>query len=382
MTDIDPCEVSLLTPAGRGAVATVLVDGPRAADAVGQFLMLHSGETLDRTPVGRIVVGVWRYGNDKAAEEVVACRRSPQRMEIHCHGGRAAAAAMIESLCDAGCRQIPWQDVVRRDETDPLAAEARILLARARTERAAGILLDQYDGALREAIEQVIDRLKSDDRTTAHELLRELLQYADLGLHLVEPWRVVLVGKANVGKSSLINALVGYRRAIVFPTPGTTRDVVTATTAIDGLAVELADTAGLSQSGDDVERLGVEKARRQAAAADLVLGVFDASGPWTDQDDAMHQEMPDAVIVHHKCDLVESIGPDRPAGLATSAVTCEGLDRLLETVGRRLAPVSPPSGAAVPFLPELVQTLREAEAFCYSDSSGRMCPSLSRFVAR
>ena len=105
----------------------------------------------------------------------------------------------------------------------------------------------------------------------------EMLQFRDLGLHLTTPWRVVLAGAPNVGKSSLMNAIAGYQRAIVSPTPGTTRDVVTVTTAIDGWPVQLADTAGLRETQDELESAGVALADAAIGEADLVIVVSDAS---------------------------------------------------------------------------------------------------------
>ena len=179
-----------------------------------------------------------------------------------------------------------------------------------------------------------------------------------LGRHLVEPWQIVVAGRPNVGKSSLINALVGYGRSIVHDTAGTTRDVVTARTAIDGWPVLLADTAGLGAGGDALERAGIELAHQQLARADLVLLVFDLSVPWSEADQALLDGLPGALPIHNKSDAALAAGAGRPAGLTLSALGGQGLDALLGQIGHALVPHPPPPGAAVPFAADQVEALR------------------------
>src|SRR5262249_42285045 len=140
----------------------------------------------------------------------------------------------------------------------------------------------------------------------AEELIGQLLNRAPLGAHLTQPWRVVIAGPPNVGKSSLINAILGYERAIVFDQPGTTRDVVTAATALDGWPVELADTAGLPAGVDPLDRAGIERETAQADEADCLLLVFDASQPWTHEHELLIERWPSAIVVHNKHDLVDA----------------------------------------------------------------------------
>jgi tRNA modification GTPase len=165
-----------------------------------------------------------------------------------------------------------------------------------------------------------------------------------------------------VGKSSLINALLGYGRSIVHPTAGTTRDVVTARTAVDGWPVLLADTAGLGAGGDALERAGIDLARGQLVQADLVLLVFDMSVPWSADDEGLLAAWPGALVVHNKSDAAiapVASEPARPAGLAVSALARQGLDVLVRQMADRLVPHPPPPGAAVPFTPQQVETLQQ-----------------------
>src|SRR6185295_10091722 len=172
-----------------------------------------------------------------------------------------------------------------------------------------------------------------------------------------EPWRVVLAGRPNVGKSSLINALVGYNRSIVYDMPGTTRDVVTAITAIDGWPVELSDTAGLRAGSDSLEQAGVQLAREQLTRADLVVLVFDMSQAWPAADDSLISELPSALVVHNKCVLPPATEHARPPGILTSAVAGTGLADLERAIARRLVADPPVQGEAVVFAENQIAVL-------------------------
>lgn len=354
-------QVAVLTPKGRGAVAVIAVAGPSASSAVGHYFLAANGRALVEQAIGRIVFGRWGQVD---GEEVVICRRTVDVVEVHCHGGVVASAAIVDDLRESGCRLIEWSDYLADVEADPISVAARRALADVTTERTAAILLDQYRGATRAAIAE-IERLAGSsevhDRCRAQQLTEELLARASLGRHLTAPWRVVIAGQPNVGKSSLINALLGYERAIVVDTPGTTRDVVTALTAFDGWPVELADTAGLRATSDLVEAAGVERARVQIADADLILLVFDVSASWSSADEALVECFPAALVVHNKIDLAEASG-SRPAGLRVSATTWQGLAELERAIVTQLVPDPPRPGDAVPFARDQVETLQALQA--------------------
>ena len=338
-----------LTPPGRGAVATVLVEGTGAREAVEANFHPQNPQkcTTDRPRLGRFP--------SEAGEEVVVRCRSDRSVALHCHGGEAAVARILDVLVHQGCRAVAWRDWIRDTHDDPIAADARIALAEARTERTAAILLDQYQGALRRALDAIEQAIKNEETPSARQQIATLLARVDLGLHLCRPWRVVLAGRTNVGKSSLINALVGYDRAIVHHTAGTTRDVVTAQTAVDGWPIELSDTAGwnhsgceLERSGGELEQAGVELAQKRLAEADLAILVFDATQPWSEIDRALMHSAASAMVVHNKSDLSLS-GARRAAGLTVSTLTGEGIGELVRGIADRLVPDPPPPGSAVPF---------------------------------
>jgi tRNA modification GTPase len=364
MADRLPHVIQLTSP-GRGALATLRVEGPGALEIVTVHFLSRSDHADQRRPMlrigarsvpdgarplgsfapDRLVVG--RFGGSQG-EEVVLRRAAEEAVEIHCHGGPAAIARIEQLLVQSGCRPLGWQQWVARQESDPTVAAARIALAEARTVRTAAILLDQYRGALGRAFHEIQAALARGQTAAARQRLAALRAAAPVGRHLIRPWQVVVAGPPNVGKSSLVNALAGYPRAIVHRAPGTTRDAVTAETILDGWPVELCDTAGLRDAGDAVERAGIELAGRRMAQADLILLVFDRNRPWSATDEAVRGARPGAFLVHNKSDLPPADGP-RPSGLAVSAAQREGIDTLSKVIAARRVPQPPLPGEAVPF---------------------------------
>lgn len=377
MMKVSRTHAIVLTPPGRGAVATVLVAGEQAVEIVGGLFRPASGRPLADFASGRIVFGRW---GEAPGEELVVCRRTDDQVEIHCHGGNAAVRAIVDALIAAGCQATRWQDWKRRQAVSRVQADALEDLARATTLRTAAILLDQYHGALDreiEAISTFIASAKPANQAAALQRLSSLFERARMGLHLVEPFQVVLAGRPNAGKSSLVNALLGYKRSIVHDRPGTTRDVVTAGTAFDGLPVELADTAGLRCGGDPLEAAGIALAEQRLAAAELRILVFDASQPCSDDDRQLLERWPDALVVHSKCDLVRAVPAS--SGVITSAVTGHGIEELAKLIARRLVPEPPEPGAAVPFRAWQVETLRQAADACARGDFAAVSELLAKF---
>lgn len=353
----------LMTPAGRGAIATILVRGPRALDVVAGLLHASGPAALDAGAMladrDRPRLRRWL---DRDGEEVIVCTIDETGVEIHCHGGAVAAEAIACSLVAAGCQRADWFDPDLLGEADGLRAAALQLLCRAPTERTASILLDQYSGALRKTIEAACASLQAGRLEQGAAIVDRLLQTAAVGLHLVEPFRVVLVGPPNVGKSSLANALLGYQRAIVHHQPGTTRDALTATTAIDGWPVELIDTAGLRDAGDELEQAGIERARQQAAAADLLLSIIDRSTGEGVAADELDRPAASILVVHNKSDLPPAANSsDATPDCLTSAATGQGIAELAAAIAGRLVLSPPEPGEAVLFTPAQVERVNEAQ---------------------
>ncbi|MBX7165307.1 MAG: 50S ribosome-binding GTPase [Pirellulales bacterium] len=341
---------ALLTPAARGALATVAIAGPAAVRLVRGQTRTMGGAPCPTLELGRIFYVRWTLAAPHVpgalAEEVVVSQISRDRVEVHCHGGPVVARAILQSLVEGGARAIDWQAWVARDARDRIAAEALLALAACRTARTAAILLDQYHGALAREIEQVVAAIEGGDCRAAQAQVAELLARAAFGRRLVDGWRVVLAGPPNAGKSSLLNALVGFDRAIVFDQPGTTRDAVTAHIAWDGWPIELVDTAGLRSTSDPIEAAGVARAADELARADLVVWLWDSTAGSPPPAPAVSVPL---LTVANKIDLLSG-NQIVPAGtLAVSAQTGQGLDRLGRALVERLVGASPYERAGIPF---------------------------------
>ena len=217
--------------------------------------------------------------------------------------------------------------------------------------------------------EQFIAGLSQRPPGEAIEAINLALNWSEFGHHLVVPWQVVLCGRPNVGKSSLMNALAGFTRSIVSEQAGTTRDRVTLETAIDGWPVRITDTAGVRETSDPIEQLGVQQTLIAIAEADLTVIVLDASEPLLAEDfQLLGLATRRRIVVAHKSDLPVAefvrILPDAADAtipenrIRVSSVTGQGVDSLLRAIGKALVPELPPAGQAIPVSRDQEQRLR------------------------
>jgi tRNA modification GTPase len=305
----------------------------------------------DGSPVDRGLVTFFPAPGSYTGDDLV---------EISCHGGLLIPAQVLAALQAAGARVANPGEFTRRavlnGKLDLVQAEAVIDLIDARSRAQGRGALRQLEGGLSHRLDALrvelvellallsydIDFPEEDSGPVARETLRAgldrvrtrvsaLIATAPLGERLREGALVVLAGRPNAGKSSLFNALLGTDRALVTEIPGTTRDTIEASVDIDGWPLRLADTAGLRESDDRIERLGIEVSRRYLDASDLVLLCAEAGRDLAAEEQSVLDRYP-TVLVRTKADLASAAAGE----LGVSAVTGVGLDRLRTTLVERL----------------------------------------------
>ena len=358
--------VAIATPPGRGGIGVVRLSGADA-EAIAQQLLTHNGPlearraTLTKVRLDPDATGIQTTTPSHAQpidQVVVTLFPGPHSytggdvVEVSAHGSPVILRAIIEAAIDRGARLAePGEFTLRaflNGRIDLMQAEAVADLIDAVTPLQARAAFDQLEGTVTAAIAGIDAAL--------FDLIARLeasVDFPDEGYHFVEPGalgraiddlaartaslvagarrgrlireglQIAIVGRPNVGKSSLFNALAGAARAIVTDVPGTTRDLVTEIVDLDGLRVTLVDTAGLRETSERVESEGVERARRAAAVADLVLVVVDEDAP--ELVGAKH------LVVQNKADLGRP-----PRGVRVSATTGAGLDDLRRAIAAAL----------------------------------------------
>ncbi|HEX3580335.1 MAG TPA: tRNA uridine-5-carboxymethylaminomethyl(34) synthesis GTPase MnmE [Thermoanaerobaculia bacterium] len=301
--------VAPATPVGRSALAIVRIDGPESAAIL--TALMRAG-----APEARVATFTSLYAGDERVDECIAIRYAAPHsftgndlVELTLHGNPLLVERVLEAARALGARSAEPGEFTERavlnGKLDLVQAESIADLINARTSLQAKLSLSNLDGTLsrtassiRESLLNVISRLEAalDFSDEGYEFItrdeaRSRMQEAIAACaSLAETYRrgrattrglsLVILGAPNAGKSTLLNRLVGSERAIVTPIPGTTRDIVRETIEIGGLPVTIADTAGLRENADVVEEIGIERARRAAEDADVVLYLIDATrGP-------------------------------------------------------------------------------------------------------
>ena len=358
------------------AIGIVRVSGQGCFACCDRVFRAFNGSPFSQQTPRNMVFGEMLDAQGRVIDQGLAVRFPGPRSytgedsaEFHCHGSPVVLRELLGALFAAGARQAKAGEFTRRaflnGRLDLTQAEAVIDLIDAETASAARNAAAQLDGGLRRVLEPIQDALldvtsrfyavvdypdediedirpeqvaQALDSSAA--ALDRLLATCQRGKVLKSGVRTAIVGRPNAGKSSLLNALAGFDRAIVTDIPGTTRDTVEESVLCGGVLLRLTDTAGIRDTEDTVEQLGVERSRKALEAADLVLAVVDGSVPPTEEDLEVLRlaaKAPRWIAVFSKCDLwdtkARSVGVIGQVGtpaasVSLSAVTGQGLDRL------------------------------------------------------
>lgn len=305
-------------------------------------------------------------GESISGEAVILCRTGLDSYELHCHGGAAAANIVVQCLEACGFKQDRRLGFGNSGIDSAVETAALQDLQRAVSVETAAILMDQYRGALTTAIHGAIHSIKHNDTSGAQLRLREIVRWTDLGCHLIKPWKIVLAGPPNAGKSSLLNAILGYKRAIVHEQAGTTRDLLVEHTSLGGWPVLMIDSAGVRDTQDRIEGAGIEASFDAVRSADCLLLLVSPDHGWQPEHDTILGVFRGerVLIVETKADvgIVDSLRAGYPR-LATSVSDPGSIAKLLGTVEKLLVPEIPAIGTPIPFRPEQVESFDLAMRF-------------------
>lgn len=363
---------SIATAVGAGGIAVIRISGPEARSVLSRVFAPHVPQKMSSR---MLTYGYVMENGQKVDECMAVWMRAPHTYttedvaEIQCHGGQVTAQRVLDVVLRSGARLAEPGEFTKRaffgGRIDLTQAEGVMDLISARTERAARAGLQQMGGYLSERIhalqselldtiayiEAYLDYPDEDiEPLTAEKAaqqaravqkeLESALKNARAGRMLSGGVRIVLAGSPNTGKSSLLNGLLREQRAIVTATAGTTRDVLREELNLNGLPVQLTDTAGLREASDEVERIGIDRAREELRGADVVLLVIDRSRPLGEEEKALlGQPGAPLVVTLNKSDLdavttdaeVHKLSPQAKI-VDTCAKTGEGVETLRQTL--------------------------------------------------
>ncbi len=367
----------IATPLGEGGISIIRVSGSDSLKIINKiFKGKNSSDILDmksytmrygyicnidsKVEIDEVIISYMKGPRSFTAEDVV---------EVNCHGGVVSTGRVLEEIIKAGARIAEPGEFTKRaflnGRIDLSLAEAVMDIIRAKTDLSMKSAVMQSNGALSKEIgklreymlntlaliEYSVDFTEDDEEpdetipirvqeqlTVAIEDMKKLLEGANEGRIIRDGLKLAIIGKPNVGKSSLLNCLLKEKRAIVTDIPGTTRDIIEEFISLDGIPVKITDTAGIRETEDEVEKIGVEKSREKIDEADLVVLMLDSSRPLEDEDREIIENVKDKkyVVLMNKNDLEKKISDEDIKELKNiiyiSAKTGFGIDELKEKV--------------------------------------------------
>ena len=370
---------AISTPLGEGAIAIVRLSGEQAIEIAEKIFRSPNGKSLASQASHTIHYGhLVDPRNGEVVEEVMlSLMKGPKTftredvVEINCHGGLVSVNRVLQLVLINGARLAEPGEFTKRaflnGRIDLSQAEAVMDLIRAKTDKAMNVALGQMEGrlskliqslrqALLETLAQVevnIDYPEYDDveemtlplmiekGNWVRDEIEKLLVTSSQGKILREGLSTAIIGRPNVGKSSLLNSLIHENKAIVTDIAGTTRDIIEEYVNVRGVPLKLVDTAGIRETEDIVERIGVEKSRQVLKEADLLLLVLNNSEPLTDEDRRLFETVKgmDYIVIINKTDLPTQLDHEEVKKLAgekrlvtTSLLKDEGVDELEEAI--------------------------------------------------
>ncbi|NUO08716.1 MAG: 50S ribosome-binding GTPase [Candidatus Brocadia sp.] len=335
MTNKQKTIASITTPLGEGGIGKIIVSGPDALSIVNKMFQGKGIADLRETISQKLYYGYVHDKGERIDEVILHVVRQEDSftgedvVEVNCHGGIRVLMSVYECLQSAGAVGVDWGSLLSQsfenDKIDFIQKEALLAVVQARTKLAVKVLLDQYAGALSEAIRrglEIIEEIRqpfskeefchknvvilphpnpppsrggrgrngllhsmSASVSALSDLIAGLLETAPFGMALTTPRVLVILGKPNVGKSTIINAILGEDQMIVHHEPGTTRDYASEFISIDGIPFELVDTAGMRNTSDKLEAMSIEMTQEQLRRADKVMVVFDSSRDFDQEDE-------------------------------------------------------------------------------------------------
>lgn len=401
---------AIATPPGEGSIAVIRMSGGDA-ERIAARIFFRNRDEKSKLQSHRLYHGTLRDPRSaRAVDEVLlVIMRQPRSytgedvVEIHCHGGAFIARRVLQLVLSEGARQAEPGEFTKRaflnGRLDLSQAEAVLDLIRARTDRSAALALDQATGNLSHWVEELRSELlnllvqveaaidfpdEEIELLKRQELTQEVAGLTDKISCISDTYewarlfsegaKVCIVGRPNVGKSSLLNALLGQERVIVTPVAGTTRDVIEESINLDGLPVVLWDTAGIHQTTDEIERIGVHLARDYLEKADARIVVIDGSLPLSAEDSELVAATREAkaLIAINKSDLPESLSEDRLKNLGcptkhcrVSAKTGEGVPELKQALRNLIL------DKEIEFSPVAITNLRQRSALQRTENALR-----------
>lgn len=375
---------AIATAAGTAGVGIVRISGAAAIDVADKIFCAANGKPLAQVDGGRIVFGHVKNFSGAIVDEAIALvMREPKSytrenvVELQCHGGSVVLREVLKLTFEAGARPAERGEFTKRaflnGRIDLTQAQAVLDVIQAKTTAALTVAQNQLAGKTSETvreirqaiinstahIEAIIDFPEDDldavaltavDKNIAAQIerLNTLLANQSAGRILREGLETAIIGKPNVGKSSLLNFFAKTERAIVTDIPGTTRDSIEEFVNVGGVPLKIIDTAGIRNSSDAVEKIGIARARDCAQRAELILALFDGSRPLDAEDEEIFKLLPDrdALILLTKTDLpsvttAAQIAKKIPAAqvIELSLKSGAGTDKLLSAIGERVGTI-------------------------------------------